>query len=80
MWSWIERTKSRSAVRHTLKESLSAPFTSVARRLLPTTTCERVLGKARTRFGESQSHAGVLRLRNTPLLSSARLSQGTYLK
>ncbi len=73
------RIKSRSAVRQTLKESLSAPFTSAARRPFPKSTCERLPGKARTRFGESQSHAGDLRLRNTPLLSSARRSQRTYL-
>jgi hypothetical protein len=59
----------KNAARQTLKEILSAPFTFVTRRLFPISTCERLPGKARTRFGKFQSHAGNLRLRNTPLLS-----------
>ncbi len=54
------------------KTILSAPFTFATRRLFPSqpaSGCREIL---RTRFGKFQSHADDLRLRNTPLLSSAR--------
>src|SRR5262245_47567781 len=62
----------KSAVTANAERNLSAPFTSAATAPFPISTCEWLPGKLRTRFRESQSHAGILRLRNTPLLSSTR--------
>jgi hypothetical protein len=72
--------KSKSAARQTLKEILSAPFTSVGGAYFPNQPANGCREKARTRFRESRRHAGDLQLRDTPLLSSARRSQRTRLR
>ena len=74
--TWLE---SRNAARRTPKEFLSAPFTSVARRLVFPAGLRMAGGKKHGRVEEKISKSrGRPRLRNTPLLSlDAPISQRT---
>jgi hypothetical protein len=71
--------KSKNAARQTLKSFPFSPLYICHAAFISLLNLRAVGGeKVRTRFGEIQSHAGDLRLRNTPLLSSARRSQRTF--
>jgi hypothetical protein len=69
-WAAGEKTKRRAA--NAERKSFQPPLRLPARRLFPTSTCERLPGKARTRCQKKISKCRrLLRLRNTPLLSSS---------
>jgi hypothetical protein len=61
----------KSAAQQTLKDSLSAPFTSATRRLLPISTCERLPGNSAGALGSGYRSGSRANFKESPIPSAA---------